>query len=148
MKSILPIAFAALVLTGCFDQKAWIERFAPKDDDQFARQFLDSVRQARYDDAKRMLGPGVLAQAGPDGLSQLHGILDQGEPIAVELIAVNTSFFKPWSGAPAKHESNLSLPIGIQRRLGAGGLRDRKQWPGSEDFWREFSASNQLTGGD
>jgi hypothetical protein len=111
MKSILPIAFAALVLTGCFDQKAWIERFAPKDDDQFARQFLDSVRQARYDDAKRILGPGVLAQAGPDGLSQLHGILDQGEPIAVELIAVNTSFFKPWSGAPAKHESNLSYQL-------------------------------------
>jgi len=64
MKRFLPILLAALAVTGCIDQKAWIQKFAPKDDDQFARQFLDSVRESRYDDAKRMLDPADTAQAG------------------------------------------------------------------------------------
>jgi len=39
MKSFLPIAIAAFVLTGCLDQKAWIQKFAPKDDDQLLDNF-------------------------------------------------------------------------------------------------------------
>ena len=111
MKWFLPILPVALALTGCIDQKAWIQKFAPKDDDQFARQFLDSVRYARYDEATKMLDAAVAAQAGANGLNQLHAILDHGNPVAVELIGVNTGFLKPWSSAPAKRQSSLTYQL-------------------------------------
>jgi hypothetical protein len=110
MRSFLPIALAVFALVGCVDQKAWIQKFAPKEDDQFARQFLDYVRHGRYDEAKGMLDAAVAVQAGPNGLNQLHGILDHGDPIAVELIGTNTSLFKPWNGA-ANRQSNLTYQL-------------------------------------
>ena len=111
MKWFLPILLAVLVLAGCIDQKAWIQKFAPKDDDQFARQFLDSVRHAQYVEATRMLDVAVAAQAGASGLNQLHVVLDHGDPVGVELIGANTGFFKPWSGAPAKRQSSLTYQL-------------------------------------
>lgn len=111
MKSLLPVLIAAFVLVGCIDQKAWIQKFAPKDDDQFARQFLDSVRHAQYVEATRMLAVAVAAQAGASGLNQLHAILDHGDPISVELIGANVTFLKPWNGAPSKRQSNLTYQL-------------------------------------
>jgi len=111
MKWFLSILLTALALSGCVDQKAWIQKFAPKDDDQFARQFLDSVRHAQYDEATRMLDAAVAAQAGANGLNQLHTILDHGDPSGIELIGVNTGFFKPWGSAPAKRQSSLTYQL-------------------------------------
>ena len=111
MKWLLPVGLAAFVLTGCIDQKAWIQKFAPKEDDQFARQFVDYVRHGRYDESKAMLDSAVAAKAGPNGLNQLHGILDHGDPVAVELIGTNTTFFQPWNGKPATRQSELTYQL-------------------------------------
>ena len=110
MKSAL-IALISLLFIGCFDEKAMIQKFAPKDDDEFARQFIDLIRQARYEEADPMLDPAVAAQAGATGLSQLHGVVDHGDPIAVELVGANVGFFKPWDGSASKRQTNLTYQI-------------------------------------
>lgn len=102
---------AALLITSCVDQKTWIQKFAPKEDDQFARQFLELVRHAQYDEATKMLDAAVAAEAGANGLSQIHAILDHGNPIAIELIGVYTGFLKPATSAPAKHQSSLTYQL-------------------------------------
>jgi hypothetical protein len=111
VKSLLPVVIAAFVVAGCVDQKAWIRKFAPKDDDQFARQFLDLVRHAQYVEATKMVDAAVARQAGANGLNQLHQVLDHGDPVAVELIGANTGFFKPWSGAASKRQSSLTYQL-------------------------------------
>jgi hypothetical protein len=110
MKRFLPIALAAFVLAGCVDQKAWIQKLAPKDDDQFARQFIESVRHAQYVEASRMLDVAVATQAGANGLSQLHAVLDHGDPINIELIGANVMFLKPWNGV-SKRQTNLTYQL-------------------------------------
>jgi len=156
MKSFLPILLVALALTGCIDQKAWIQKFAPKDDDQFARQFLDSVRHAQYVEATRMLDVAVAAQAGAGGLNQLHAILDHGDPVGVELIGANTGFFKSWSGAPAKRQSSLTYQLQFRNAwviaaivVGSSGS-DRhissvnlQPLPTSLEFVNRFSVENK-----
>lgn len=54
-----------------------------------------------------MLDPTVAAQAGASGWSQLHQILDHGEPIAFELIGANVGYFRPWDGSTAHRQANL-----------------------------------------
>jgi hypothetical protein len=113
MKSAL-IAAISLLFLGCFNEKAMIQKFAPKDDDEFARHFIDLIRQARYEEADPMLDPTVAAQARATGLSQLHGVVDHGDPIAVELVGANVGFFKPWDGLASKRKSNLTYQLQFQ----------------------------------
>ena len=110
MKRFFPMALAVFVLLGCTDQKAWIQKFAPKEDDQFTRQFIDYVRDGRYDEAKAMLDSAVTAKAGPNGLNQLHDTL-QGNPVAMELLGANTTFFQPLNGKPATRQSDLTYQL-------------------------------------
>lgn len=117
------IAFISLLFTGCFNQKAMIQKFAPKDDDEFARHFIDLIRQARYDEANPMLDPAVAAKAGTTGLSQLHAVVDHDEPIAVELVGAHVGFFKPWDGSASRRQSDLTYQLQFSGCLGRCGLR-------------------------
>jgi hypothetical protein len=96
MKSLLPVVLAAFVLTGCIDQKAWIQKFVPKDDDALARRFIESVRNKRYDEAKVMLAPEIRGGADND-LQKMQAVVDHGAPQSSELIACFTNY----SGSPA-----------------------------------------------
>jgi len=95
MKSLLPVVLAAFVLTGCIDQKAWIQKFVPKDDDALARRFIESVRNKRYDEAKAMLAPEIRGGADND-LQKMQAVLDHGAPQSSEVIACFTNY----SGSP------------------------------------------------
>ena len=108
---LVGVAFCALFFAGCLDEKEMIRKFTPRDDDQFARQFVELIRQARYDEAAPMLEPAVAEKAGADGLTQLHRIVDHGDPIGVELIGVNTGFFKPWDNSGSSRQANLVYQI-------------------------------------
>jgi hypothetical protein len=96
MKAFLLIALAAFALVGCVDQKDWLQKSVPKDDDAFARRFLDSLRQARYEEVDSMLEPNVAEQAGASGIAQLHQVLDHGEPLSFETIGWNALYLRPF----------------------------------------------------
>jgi len=109
MKRALLI-ISALLLVGCLNEKnerALIEKFAPKEEDEFARRFVDLLREGRFAEVGPMLDPDVAAKAGVSGLNQLHQILDHGQPSAFELIGVNVTNFMPFNGSGAKHRANL-----------------------------------------
>lgn len=90
---------ALLMPFGCFNKKALIQKFAPKDDDKFARHFVDLISQSRYEEADPMLDSTVAAQVGANGLSQLHKVLDHGQPVSVELVGANVVFLRPWDAS-------------------------------------------------
>jgi hypothetical protein len=100
------LAFGALLLVGCLNEKDLIQKFAPKEDDEFARHFITLIREGRYDEASPLIDPVVADKAGPAEMLQLHKIVDHGEPIAIELIGANVGYFKTWSGSGSR-QTNL-----------------------------------------
>ncbi len=105
------VAFAVVLLAGCLNEKAMIQKLAPKDDDEFARNFIDLIRQGRYDEADPMLNSSVAAQIGANGLSELHKIVDHGQLISVELVGAYVGFLRPWDKANSKRESDLTYQL-------------------------------------
>ena len=68
----LLVAIAGLLLAGC-DQKALLQKFVPKDDDAFARRFLDAVRTGNYTTADQMLDSSLRSESLYLPLVALHG---------------------------------------------------------------------------
>jgi hypothetical protein len=101
MKLLLLAVIATFVLAGCVDQKAWIQRFVPKDDDAFARRFIESVRNKRYDEAKAMLAPELRGGADSD-VQKMQAVVDHGAPQSLETIACTTRYLSPVGGRPTK----------------------------------------------
>ena len=114
MRRLAALALLALLAVGCVDEKALIQRFAPKDHDQLARQFLDRLRQADHAAAHAMLEPTVAASTATADIERLAGLMNYGEPLTVELIGANVGFFKP-AGAEGTQQSNLTYEIQFQQ---------------------------------
>ena len=104
--AIFVVALIAL-LAGCLDQKAWVQKFAPKDDDELARRFIKAIRTAQYGEAISMLDRRI--EAGPEQLNKLHAILDHGEPLNIELIAAHSQFFS--AGTASKQSVQLTYQV-------------------------------------
>ncbi|MBA3963303.1 MAG: hypothetical protein H0X40_15580 [Chthoniobacterales bacterium] len=102
------LALFALLLAGC-DQKAFLQKFVPKDDDAFARRFLDSVRAADYTAAEQMLDTSLRGEKSASGLHELNGVLAHGEPLSVEIIGCNV--FSNASAQGTTRTTNLSYQI-------------------------------------
>ena len=130
MRQLAALALVALLAVGCVDEKALLARFAPKDHDQLARQFLDRLRHADSAAAHAMLEPTVAANTAAADIERLVGLMNYGEPLAVELIGVNVRFFKP-VGAEGTQQSNLTYEIQFQQRwlLAAFVITSTKEGP-------------------
>jgi hypothetical protein len=102
------LALIGLALVAC-DQKALLQRFTPKDDDAFARHFLDAVRTGDYSVAEQMLDATLRGEKATNGLHELHEILAHGEPITVEEIGCNV--FSNASAQGVTQTTNLSYQI-------------------------------------
>lgn len=108
------LAIYALLLAGCLNEKALVQRFAPREDDEFARRFVDLLREGRDDEAAPMLNPELAEKAGATGLNQLHQILDHGQPSAFEIIGANVGYFTPLDGSGTKRQANLVYQLQFQ----------------------------------
>jgi len=100
MRSAVTIA-AAFVLVSCTDQKAWIQKFVPKDDDAFARRFVEAVSNKRYEEAKAMLTPDIRSSADSD-LPRMQPFVDHGQPQSFESIACTINYNATSGGKPNK----------------------------------------------
>jgi hypothetical protein len=92
---------AALLVVSCVDQKAWLQKWVPRDDDTFARQFVEFVRTKRYEQAKAMLSTEIRGQANTE-LQKMQPVVDHGEAKSFETIGCFTNYFTPWGGKTMK----------------------------------------------
>ena len=95
----------SLVLAACLDQKAMLQKLVPKDDDAFARRFIEAVRKGDYATTDKMLDPSLKGPEAKEGLKNLHHLAAQGEPLSVETIGC---YFEYVNG---QHRTNLSYQI-------------------------------------
>ena len=102
-KKFLLLALSAL-LVGC-DQKALLQKFIPKEDDAFARRFIEVVRVGDYAAAQQMLDSTVRGEEAAKGLQALHEVIAHGEPVAVETIGCNVQSLQ------GTRKTNLSYQI-------------------------------------
>jgi hypothetical protein len=102
-----------LVLSACVDQKTLFERTVPKEDDTFARKFIDLVCQGRYEQADAMMDPAFAARVGPNGLVQArHYFLDDGNPISFQTIGWNVTYVRPFDQSkPTVRNMNLDYQL-------------------------------------
>ncbi len=108
-----------LLLAGC-DQKALLQKFVPKDDDAFARRFLDAVRAGDYSVADQMLDASLRGEKSASGFHDLNGVLAHGEPISVEVIGSNV--FTNASTQGTTRTTNLSYQIHFPDSWAAGNV--------------------------
>jgi hypothetical protein len=108
-----------LLLAGC-DQKAFLQRFVPKDDDAFARRFLDAIRTGDYTAADQMLVPSLRDAKSQSGLRELNHVLAHGEPVSVEIIGCNV--FTNASTKGTTRTTNLSYQIHFSDSWAAGNI--------------------------
>jgi hypothetical protein len=102
------LALIGFALVAC-DQKALLQKLTPKDDDAFARHFLDVVRTGDYSIAEQMLDATLRDEKATNGLHELHGVLAHGEPVSVEEIGCNV--FSNASVQGVTQTTNLSYQI-------------------------------------
>jgi len=95
------IAITALALTSCVDQKAWIQKFVPKDDDAFARKFVELVQAKHYDEAKAMLAPEGRGEADAE-LPKMQALVDHGAPQSFEAVDSSINYFSAAGGQSYK----------------------------------------------
>ena len=82
------------LLAGCnYNEKAFIEKFLPKDDDALARQFLELVRTGDFAIADKMLEPSLRGEKSEEGFYQLRSVLAHGEQLSFEPIGLNINSF-------------------------------------------------------
>ena len=112
----------ALLLAAC-DQKAFLQNFVPKDDDAFARRFLDSLRAADYPTAEQMLDASLRGEKSAGGLQELNGVLAHGEPLSVEIIGCNV--FSDGSAQGTTRTTNLSYQIRFADSWAVGNVAVR-----------------------
>lgn len=113
MKRMLILVIVCLFF-GCVHEKQLVQRFAPKEDDDFARRFIDLIRHSQYDEAEHMIDQSLIAKKGAVPLTQFHRLLDQGEPVSFEIIGAHVGFFRPWDGSGSKRQSNLRIKFNFQ----------------------------------
>jgi hypothetical protein len=118
-RKVLVLALIALLLAGC-DQKALLQKFVPKDDDAFARRFLDAVRTGDYGAADQMLDASLRSEKSASGLHELNGVLAHGEPLSVEVIGCNV--FTNASTQGTTRTTNLSYQIHFSGSWAAGNV--------------------------
>lgn len=116
---LLLLALLALLLVGC-DQKALLNKIVPKDDDAFARHFLDLVRTGDYAAADAMLDASMQGAPSTSGLHDLNGVLAHGEPLSVEIIGCY--FFAKTSTEGSGHDTTLSYQIHFADSWVAGNV--------------------------
>jgi hypothetical protein len=113
------LVFLGLLLAGC-DQKDLLRKIAPKDDDAFARRFLDAVRAGDYTAADQMLVPSLRDAKSESGLREINHVLAHGEPVSVEIIGCN--LFTNASSQGTTRTTNLSYQIRFPDAWAAGNI--------------------------
>ena len=116
---LLPAIVIGFLLAGC-DQKALLQKFVPKDDDAFARRFLDAIRTGDYKAADQMLASSLRGAKSESGLHEVNHILAHGEPASVEIIGYNV--FTNASSQGTTRTTNLSYQIHFTDSWAAGNI--------------------------
>lgn len=102
---ILIVFISALMLAGCGSYKEWFQSVVPKDEDAFARQFIELIRAGQIEAASNMLDPSIRTGDTANGLAQIQQMLSQGEPLSIEAVGVN------WVIMEGRTRSSLTYQI-------------------------------------
>ena len=78
-----------LLLAGC-DQQAWLDRFAPKEEVEFARQFLTHFASRDFTAIEQQLDPSILNRDTRLKLEQVADQFPAYKPTAMETVGAET----------------------------------------------------------
>lgn len=84
---LLLCTFSSVI--GCGDPQAFFDKFAPKEADRFARDYIELVRGKNFDRAVELLDEQVRNQSVRSQIEEVAKFLDRGNPSSVELVGFN-----------------------------------------------------------
>lgn len=83
-----------------WNTKPLFQLFVPNREDQFAREYIELLRQGDYTAAEKLLSPDLAGSESFYKLKQVSGFINREDLVAVEVIATNVL-----SGEKGKHHS-------------------------------------------
>jgi hypothetical protein len=86
---------ALLAISGCNYQEV-LEKIAPKQEVEFAREYLGHLRAGRIDEVERHLNPALLGPETHASLQQASRAFPSGEPRSAELIGAHVGTGPNW----------------------------------------------------
>lgn len=92
------VTILALLLLAC-SQEAFQERFIPKAESEFAKDYLSRVRERDFEYVKRMLSPELQSQVNEVLLENMAAEFRDGELLSVEIIGSEVNVYSDqWQG--------------------------------------------------
>ena len=95
---ILVLAFISLIMTSCsYDEMS--ERFIPKKESDFAKEYLSKLRSQDYEYVKSILSPELAPQVNDELLAKLAALFRAGDPLSVKIIGSQVNVINgQWQG--------------------------------------------------
>ncbi len=115
LRALFVIGLPLLLLPAC-DTKEWLEKWVPKDDDAFARRFIDALRAADFAATDQMLAPSLNNEKTQAGLRQISQVLGRGEVLTTEVIGCFVSYHA------SSQTTNLSYQLHLSEGWVAGNV--------------------------
>lgn len=95
---ILTLTILFLFVASC-SYEGISEKLIPKEESDFAREYLSKVRAKDYEYVKSKLGPEIKPQLDNDLIDQMAEYFRPGEPISVQIIGSQVNVFNgQWQG--------------------------------------------------
>ncbi len=69
-----------------YDRASLLKKFTPQDDESLAIQYVDLLRQRRFDQIEERLDPSIKNAETRDALNGMWGIIPAGEPSSVKTV--------------------------------------------------------------
>lgn len=92
----------------------FFKRIVPKEADDFAREYIEILRQRNFEQAKELLNPEIVTPEIDSQLQTVVSFLDQKELVSVEIVDFETGKFWPWSWKEEKPYKRVSLSYQLQ----------------------------------
>lgn len=93
-KVYIGVLFALILAFGIgwipwWNAKSFFPLFVPDREDEFAREFIDTLREGNYLEAERRLSPDLSGSEALGKLKIIAGLIDQTDLVATEIISSN-----------------------------------------------------------
>ena len=115
-KGIVGIAFC-LLLGGC-NEAALMKRWTPPEAEAVAREYVDLLRQGKFDQIEHDLDPSLVDSSVQDTLATMAAYFPDENPTSVKVVGVNVNR----SAETQYHEYHAG--ISVQRSVDFGQLCD------------------------
>lgn len=79
-----------MILSGCGDPASQIKKFTPPEDEAIAKNYIDLLRQNKFEPIEKDLDPSIKSDFTQDTLVKMSAVIPAQDPISVKVIGAHS----------------------------------------------------------